>query len=329
MKISYFNALVAATLALSSFPAKAEQTEAVWITLGTGGGPVVQTKRSQPANALVVGDDIYVFDIGEGFQRQLRAAGLSTANVRAVFLSHQHIDHVGGLMPFIVSRWATGLRKSIPVIGPPGTNALVDGILAGSVPIEHAPLAAGSGPGVTIASTVARSELPAGPSAPVEVYADENIKVTAIGVDHFHDADGQVSSTVFSYAFRAQIGDHSVVYSGDTGSSDNLATLAKGSDILVSEVMDRAATKKALDAMPLPPAYRDGLMQHMDIEHMTPTEVGHIARKAEVKHLVLTHLVPGRDEEQSDQGYIKDMQTEYTGPVSVARDGQRFPISDR
>ncbi|WP_162256512.1 MBL fold metallo-hydrolase [Sphingomonas sp. Root710] len=273
-----------------------------------------------------MGDDIYVFDIGEGFQRQLKAAGLSPSNVRAIFLSHHHIDHVGGLMPFIVSRWAIGIHKNIPVIGPPGTNAMVDGILAGSVPIEQAPLAAGNGPGRTIASTVTRSELPAGPSAPVEIYADENIRVTTIGVDHFHDTDGKLSSTVFSYAFRAQIGTHSVVYSGDTGPSANLATLAKGSDLLVSEVMDRGATKQALEHMPLPAAYREGLMRHMDIEHMTPQHVARIARAAGVKQLVLTHLVPGRDDEQGGQGYIDDIQTNYRGPVVVARDGQRFAI---
>ena len=203
---------------------------------------------------------------------------------------------------------------------------MVDGILAGSLPIEQAPLAAGDGPGRTITSTVTRLELPAQPSAPVEIYADEKIKVTTIGVDHFHDTDGKLSSTVFSYAFRAQIGDHSVVYSGDTGPSANLATLAKGSDLLVSEVMDRAATKRALDHMPLPAAYRDGLMRHMDIEHMTPQHVARIARVAGVKQLVLTHLVPGRDDDQGNQGYIDNIQMEYRGSVVVARDGQRFAI---
>jgi ribonuclease BN (tRNA processing enzyme) len=78
---------------------------AQFITLGTGGGPVIRVKRSEPANAVVVNGSVYLFDVGDGVQRQLAAAGLPLTSVKAVFISHHHMDHNAGLGPLVMSRW--------------------------------------------------------------------------------------------------------------------------------------------------------------------------------------------------------------------------------
>ena len=78
---------------------------AAFITLGTGGGPVIRRDRSEPANALVINGNIYLFDIGAGTQRRLAEAGINPRQVRAIFLSHMHIDHTGDLAPFLLNRW--------------------------------------------------------------------------------------------------------------------------------------------------------------------------------------------------------------------------------
>src|SRR5690606_29443332 len=62
------------------------------ITLGTGGGPVIQTRRSRPANAVVVNGAVYLFDVGAGTLAQLAKADLAPGKVKAVFLSHHHVD---------------------------------------------------------------------------------------------------------------------------------------------------------------------------------------------------------------------------------------------
>lgn len=296
----------------------------VFVTLGTGGGPVVQTKRSQPANAVVVGDAVYLFDVGEGTQRQMKAAGLSLANVHAIFLSHHHLDHVGGLAPLLVNRWIMTLPKAVAVIGPPGTKAMTAGIVAASQPIERAPLNLDSSPPRAIATTFVAIDLPADTPAPVEIYRDEHIRVLAIAVDHYHRADGHVSAEARSYAFRIEGGGRSIVFSGDTGPSVGLERLAQHADLLVSEVMDRPAITRAITAMRLPPAAQAGFLRHMDLDHLTPPQVGAIAARAGVGALVLTHLVPGRDEEADTSGYVAGLSTNYHGPVTVARDGQKF-----
>src|SRR5690242_2257411 len=65
--------LFAGLLASTAVDAQPEP-KAQFVTLGTAGGPLTRVKRSEPANAIVVGDAIYLFDTGDGVQRQLAAA---------------------------------------------------------------------------------------------------------------------------------------------------------------------------------------------------------------------------------------------------------------
>jgi hypothetical protein len=69
------------------------------VTLGTAGGPrwwngPDGAPRSGISTAVVVGDAVYLVDCGQGTGRQLAAAGLRLGQVRALFLTHLHSDHV-------------------------------------------------------------------------------------------------------------------------------------------------------------------------------------------------------------------------------------------
>lgn len=64
--------------------------EDTFITLGTIGEPIPHPERSQPANALVRGEDVVLIDCGDGTAEQLARAGLRPGSIRAVFLSHLH-----------------------------------------------------------------------------------------------------------------------------------------------------------------------------------------------------------------------------------------------
>ncbi|MCC5348697.1 MBL fold metallo-hydrolase, partial [Staphylococcus aureus] len=64
---------------------------------------------------------------------------------------------------------------------------------------------------------------------PVVFYEDDRVKVSATLVQH---------APVFpSFAFRFDTEDGSVVFSGDTGPSENLVRMARGADVLVHEVI--------------------------------------------------------------------------------------------
>ncbi|HSI16833.1 MAG TPA: MBL fold metallo-hydrolase [Sphingomonas sp.] len=315
-----------ALLVATAMAADLAPGQAVFVTLGTGGGPLTRVKRSEPANALVVNGAVYLFDAGDGVQRQLAAAGLSVHAVRAVFVSHHHIDHNGGLAPLLVTRWLLNERAPLPVIGPPGTNAMIDGIASAYRATEFAPITIGGPPMPAIRATLAPQELSATLDAPTVVYQDANIRVLAITNDHYHFPPGSAAAAAArSYAFRIETAGRTIVYTGDSGPSAHLAALAAGCDLLVSEVIDMHAMAAVLArANDIPPAARAPMMAHMAQDHLTPENVARLAAAAGAKRVVLTHLSPGMDDETSTAGYTAGVAAIYPGPVSVANDLDRF-----
>ena len=93
------------------------------VLLGTGGGGHPKVSRCGFANAVVVGDAVYLVDCGEGVHQQLWRAGL-TVNpafaptwpaVRAVFVTHLHADHIVDLANLFQMSWPP---PTIDVFGP-------------------------------------------------------------------------------------------------------------------------------------------------------------------------------------------------------------------
>lgn len=319
-------AAVFAVVALAGAPGLCEAAGAELVTLGTGGGPVVRLERSEPANAVVVGDEFYIFDVGDGVQRQIVAAKLKLAKLRAIFISHHHIDHNAGLAPVVVDRWLFRNSAPLPVIGPPGTVALVKGIAEGYHATELAPLEIGGPPMPTIAATLAAHDLAPDMDTPELVYEDKNLRVLAITNAHYHfPAGSEEKRLARSYAYRIELPGRVIVFTGDSGPSPHLALLAKGADLLVSEVIDVPHMERLLrQGYNRPGSATDGLLAHMREDHLTPDEIGKLAVAAGVKEVVLTHLVPGIDGETDLSGYTAGIDAHFKGKVRVARDLDRF-----
>ena len=62
----------------------------------------------------------------------------------------------------------------------------------------------------------------------------------------------------------------------------------------------------------------------MQQDHLTPRQVGEIAKLAGVKAVVLTHLVPGDDLSVDLGVYSAGVTQIFHGPVKVAADLDRF-----
>ena len=297
-----------------------------WVTLGTGGGPLPRVNRAQPANALIVGDVVYLFDVGDGVQRQLAAAQLPTASVRAVFLSHHHIDHTAGLGPFLFGRWLFNLYAPIPVVGPPGTVAMISGLAVAYRPAELAPITVGGPRKPPFGSSVKASDLGTDLVKPTIVYQDDNIRVLAVLNDHYHFEVGTEPARFSrSYSYRIETGSRIIAYSGDTGPSSSLTKLAADADLLVSEVIDMPAMKQVLANAPgLTHATRGPLLAHMEQDHLTPEQIGNLAQAARVKRVVLTHVAPGMDGQSDVRHLASGVARLFNGPVVVANDLDRF-----
>ncbi|MFS2214117.1 MBL fold metallo-hydrolase [Telluria sp. Tellsp104] len=294
------------------------------ITLGTAGGPRVRLKRSEPSTALRVGDAVYLIDAGDRVLQQLEAARINQAQVRAVFITHYHLDHTAGLMPMLGIRWMRDVSTPLKLIGPPGLKAVTAGFDAAMAPT----LAIGNSAGnADPLKNVSMAEVPAGGL----VFEDENIRVFAVENTHFHQV-AEPSTHPKSYSYRVETSRGTVVFTGDTGPSDAVTRLAQGADMLVSEVINADVildgARRTKDKMPA--AAYERARAHLMEDHLAPEAVGQMASKAGVHQVVLTHIGPGLDTETSEQAdalYAAGVRKVFSGQVSVASDLQVFPLT--
>ena len=318
-------------LAVSALPLRAATAPVeAWTLLGTGGGPNVRKTRSQPANLLQVGDRSYLIDLGAGVTQQLIMAGTGLSKIDAAFISHLHIDHSAGLASFLALDWVESamrrLRSTpVTIYGPPGTQQTVNDTLK-AISVQTNIFRGQS------AQSMAPEKLFFGrditQSGPVEVYRDDMLRVTAVENSHYSTMKlpPRPYGRDMSFSYRFDTAGRSIVYTGDTGLSPAVEALAKNVDILISEVIDLDAvvdgirarsTDKNIDVMPM--------IHHMELEHLTPENVGATAARSNVKKLVLTHFGMPPDAENMDEvATLAAIRKHYSGPVVFGKDLMRF-----
>lgn len=298
------------------------------ILLGTAGGPVLRATRSQPASLLVVDDTAYLIDAGDGASAQIIRSGHQMPQVRAVFLTHQHMDHTAGLGGVIAFNWSVVRQAPLYIYGPPGTSKLVDSALS-YFSISERTFGRQSGSAPTMADIPKTQDL----HGAGLVYEDDNLRVTSVENSHYSTVChvpncGDMKS--FSYRFEIKRAGKpiSVVFSGDTGPSEALAKLAADADVLVSEVIDLPSTITFLkDVVKLPEQSLRPMIAHMEVEHLTPEEVGKLATASRAKKLVLTHIVWGAQERAPDVAkLVAGVAKQYRGPVIPGEDLQVIPL---
>lgn len=294
----------------------------VFVTLGTAGGPVLNPRRSQPANAVITDQGVILMDAGDGVAERLAAAGIALAQVRAVFISHLHLDHTAGLAGVIGLRWMNDLPGPFKIYGPPGTRAVVDGILQSMRPAQSAGFGLDNGFG----KYPLKVEV-------VELRSEEAITVlpgtqlTYVENSHYSFSPASASAKRSkSFSFRLESGGKSYVYTGDTGPSEAVTRLARNADILVSEVQDldvlTAVIRKQAPGMP--PDVFNNLAEHLRKHHLSPGDVGRMAKAAGVGRVVLTHLGPAPTAKEATDLFVPGVKAVYDGPVVVAEDLDRF-----
>jgi ribonuclease BN (tRNA processing enzyme) len=115
----------------------------------------------------------------------------------------------------------------------------------------------------------------------------------------------RMNHPVETYGLRIMADGASIAYSADTGACDALVDLARNCDLFLCEASYAHGG-----------SYPTGL-------HLTSREAGDHARRAGARRLVLTHLVPWTDGEQSKA----DAAAAYGGPVELARTGATYELS--
>jgi ribonuclease Z len=94
--------------------------------LGTGSAmPTRQRNVSAVALRLPERRELWLFDCGEGTQHQLLRTPLRPPQIRRVFVSHLHGDHLYGLPGLLTSLSMLGVEAGIDVYGPRGLAEVV------------------------------------------------------------------------------------------------------------------------------------------------------------------------------------------------------------
>jgi len=297
--------LIALLAAISPLLVHATETEpgepaagTVVTLLGTGGGPGGKVGRAGIASLVTVGGTRYLIDAGEGVARQLARAGVPEPEVSTVFLTHLHDDHTAGL-PALVTFAHTLRSKGMTLIGPPGTNHMLDGLLAFQGVNAEIRMAEQRGRLADPKTLFAAREVGTG-----LVFSDDRVKVTAVENTHYHIEDEAVSAGNRSYSYRFEMPDRTIVFTGDTGPSAAVEQLARGADTLVAEMVS------ASDIARVPPF----VVEHMLQEHLTAAEVGKLAAKADVGMLVLSHIGT------VDANDVAEIRRHFGGRIEVGED---------
>jgi ribonuclease BN (tRNA processing enzyme) len=294
-----------------------------WTTLGTNGGPISYPERAEPSNMLEAGDEVILVDSGDAAAWQLARTGHSLGAVKNVFLSHLHLDHSGGLAAVVGLRWMNEYPGTITVYGPPGTKELVDGIVASMA------MPARIGFGLGIPPSNPESRIKSVEMSDGQVVTIGDLKVKAVANNH-HDGPGGLAKKAgaLAFSFRFDLGERSVTYTGDTGPDQKVTDLAKGSDLLVSEVIEveQMITQIAVDRPELNEMMLNGARSHFTKHHLTADEVGKMASTAAVHRVVLTHYVIPKDLAHSAQPLYRDVSAAFSGPVELSRDLSSYDV---
>jgi ribonuclease BN (tRNA processing enzyme) len=249
------------------------------IVLGSGTS-VPHPRRSSSAYWLETEHGSLLLDIGPDAPHRMAQEHLDWPQLDAIWISHFHLDHFGGLAPFLFgARWAQELRtrqKPLRIYGPHGFESLIHAINDAN--------------NYKLFAQVFPIQL-------VEVeHGQEFELLTGLAAATF-----STPHTQESLAIRlTDVSDNSLVYSSDTGFSEEFIEFARDAKVLVLDCSFRR--NKPI------------------VTHLELSEAMHVARECQPQTLILTHLYPEWDTEN----IVVEAEKLWKGRIVEAVDGLRI-----
>ncbi len=217
-----------------------------------GSGTSVPDPQRGPCGLLVeVGSRAFLVDGGSGTLQRCARAGVDPRTLAGGFYSHHHPDHCADLVPLLFAM----------KVGPPSRT-------------DDYPIWAGRG----FADFFARLEaawdgwITPGTGA-VRIHELSLDGPDEVDIDGLKLLTRPANHSASALHLRLEADGRSIVFSGDTGPSDELAELARDADLLVCECAGS-------DEAPI-----EG--------HLTPSTVAAIVDVAKPLEVWLTHFYPG------------------------------------
>jgi ribonuclease BN (tRNA processing enzyme) len=258
------------------------------VVLGSGTS-IPHQKRASPGFWLETETGSLLLDCGADTAHRMAEESLDWPNLDAVWISHLHLDHCGGLASFLFGTkhapQTQSRRKPLTILGCQGIGKLLHamdkandfGLFDQPFPVELREISADNSPA---------TEFEILPDLSARVFSSKHTKESlAIRLTHRNGA--------------------SLVYSSDTGYDEGLAAFARGVDLLLMECS----------------FWRD----KPTAKHLELAEAMRLARLAEPRKAILTHLYlewDGIDLESK----AKEL---WPGETIAAYDGLRIEVQNK
>lgn len=194
------------------------------IMLGTCCGSEPMPKNNHTSFILRKPDgEIFWFDAGEYCSWTAHNMGIDVLRCKNIFLSHPHMDHIGGLPGLVTTmlkmRWLNNPKKPEPL------NLTVHTGVPHPVDSVHMMITRNRKVGGLKTHLIDENG---------EVYKDENATVEAIANNHMPvDGNGRKQS----YSYRIKLPHKTVIFTGDIKNVDDIGFFLRdgGCDILMIE----------------------------------------------------------------------------------------------
>lgn len=265
--------------------------------LGTGAGKP-SLKRNVTSIALKLpapSKDIWLFDCGEGTQHQILASPFGLRRITRIFITHLHGDHIFGLPGLLGSRSFSTDESSLTIYGPPGIKSFIQAALRVSgthlrYPLEIRELKHGDELRLDtwiVKISLLEHGLPSfgyrieEPARPGKLYVDKLAQLNILPgpiygrlkrgetvlLDNGRSIDGK------DFVGPPKLG-CDIVILGDTRYCQAAIELAHKADVLVHEATFAGSLAR----------------NALDYFHSTTVQAATVAKAAQVKQLILTHL---------------------------------------
>ena len=279
-----------------------DKPDAFRVTLLGTGRPKPQPGRTGPAALVEAAGKRFVFDCGRCTLQRLDEAGVPLGELKYLFLTHLHSDHIVGIPDFWLTPWIFGRgNEPLRVWGPEGTRRMMSK-LAEAFEFD-----------IHLRRDVDERLDPGGVEVIAEdveqglVYEEDGLRITVFDVDH--------APIKPAFGYRIDYAGRSAVLSGDTRYSENLIEFARGADLLVHEVA----------AAPPEELQRSERLAHIIGHHTSPEEAASVFSQVKPKVAAFTHVVSYGIERSA---IVQRTRAGYAGELVMGEDLMRFEIAD-
>jgi ribonuclease Z len=172
-----------------------------------------------------------LFDAGDGILRDLKSSDINRESIEAIFHTHGHFDHMGGLHSLLGFMRMIGRKKDLHIFAPENCLEVISAVE------NFLKLYSG-----TISFKICLDN-----ARPGERYEFSGIAVQPFPVIHCGSIEGQpVMDPLPAVGYRISCADETVVISGDTGDCESLRDNVRGADLAIIEATF-ATSKEATD----------------------------------------------------------------------------------